>query len=87
MNIVTDNIIKIRFTTQPHDLIQEDYLLQGRSILTDRDLSKEPIDIKQIDYQVDQNEIKYFKKNKNHASSSLANNSNIIASSKYFQMQ
>ncbi len=84
MNIVTDNIIKIRFTTQPHGPIQEDYLLQGRSILTDRDLSKEPIDIRQINYQVDQNEIKYFMKNKNHASFSLANNSDIIDSSEHF---
>ena len=84
MNITTDNIIKIRFANQSHGPIQIDYLLQGRSILTGRDLSKESIDIKQIDYQFDQNEMKYFKKNKNHVSSPLANDPEIIASSEHF---
>jgi hypothetical protein len=84
MNIVTDNVIKIRFTTQLHGPIQEDYLLQGRSILTGRDFSKEIIDIKQIEYQVDQNEMKYFRKNKNHASSLATNDPTINLTSEHF---
>lgn len=84
MNIVTDNVIKIRFTTQPYGPIQEDYILQGQSILTGRDFSKEAVDIKQIDYQVDQNEMKYFKKNKNHVSSLATNNPTITLTSEHF---
>jgi hypothetical protein len=84
MNIVTDTPIKIRFIKQLHGPMQEDYLLQGRSIITGCDRSKEAIDIKQIDYQVDQNEMKYFWKNKNHASSLATNDPTINPTSEHF---
>jgi hypothetical protein len=84
MNIVTDTPIKIKFINQLNGPIHEDYLLQGRSILTGRDFSKETIDIKQIDYQIDQNEIKYFKKNKHHVNSLLTNDPAITLTSEHF---
>lgn len=79
MNIVSDKPIKITYTLPEDTKVEVDYLLNGRSIITDYDYTQATIDIKSIEYIVNKDELRYFKRKK-----VLSNITNTNSISEYF---
>lgn len=87
MNILSDKPIKLIYTL-PRDTtnVEIDYILNGRSIFNDYDYTQANIEIKSIEYIVNPEEIKYFKRNKCRVSDVLRDISNTNSIAEYFTL-
>lgn len=86
MNIISDKPIKLFYTLPDSTNLEIDYIIKGRSILTNRDYTKINFEIKSIEYIVNPEEIKYFKRTECNVSEVLKEIPNTNSIAEYFTL-
>lgn len=86
MNILSDKPIKLVYNLPGNTNLEVDYIVNGRSIFNDYDYTQANIEIKSVEYIVNIEEIKYFKKNKCKVSEVLRGIPNTNSISEYFTL-